>query len=54
MELIAKDVPATMAAEAWEKNMLALFRLFGQSPSVEYEETPLFARWHARLFHPYL
>ncbi len=36
MNPIAKDVPETVVAEAWGKNMLALFRLFGQAPTVDY------------------
>jgi GNAT superfamily N-acetyltransferase len=50
---ISKDAPEPVVAEAWCKNMLALFRLFGKAPTVEYMETPLFARWHTRLSHPY-
>ncbi len=53
MNPIAKDVPEAAVSEAWRRNMLALFRLFGTSPAVDYIETPLFARWHAGLPHPY-
>ncbi len=53
MDPVAKDVPESAISEAWGRHMLALFCLFGKSPTVDYAETPLFARWHASLPHPY-